>query len=87
MNLNDSNRNKGGRPKGTKNKNTTQVKEAFQMAFQGIGGVRELTKWGKDPKNKATFYTLYSKLLPVQHSGTDGGPIQFKITKADTVVL
>ena len=59
-----------GRVTGSHNKVTTQAKEAIQMAFEGIGGVPALIAWAKDEKNQGAFYSLFSKLLPVQMSGT-----------------
>jgi len=56
----------GGRTKGTPNKKTREAKDAISAAFDGIGGVKALTKWAKE--NQAAFYTsIYPKLLPVQH--------------------
>lgn len=56
----------GGRPKGTPNKLTVKAKEAFQMAFDNLGGVEGMVKWAKaDPDNLKVFYTLYSKLIPM----------------------
>ncbi|MDE2101723.1 MAG: hypothetical protein KGL39_31040 [Patescibacteria group bacterium] len=65
----------GGRVKGTPNKVTSAAKEAFSLAFTGMGGVHELTEWGKT--NRTEFYKLFARLIPVeqQHSGPDGSPI------------
>jgi hypothetical protein len=55
-----------GRPKGVPNKLTTSAKEAFALAFEGLGGYEGMIKWAKsDPDNLKTFYSLYSKLIPV----------------------
>lgn len=54
---------RGGRKKGTPNKTTVAAKEAFALAFQGMGGVPGLRKWGSE--NQTEFYKLYSKLIPV----------------------
>lgn len=67
-----------GRPKGVPNKNTTAVKEALNLAFQGIGGVEALIKWGTD--NPAQFYPLWVKMLPTEVSGPGGGPIETRQT-------
>jgi hypothetical protein len=68
-----------GRPKGKPNKSTTSVKEAFRLAFEGIGGVKALIEWAKDEKTE--FFKIYSKLLPkeLEVSGTDGGPIKAQV--------
>lgn len=53
----------GGRKKGTPNKLTASAKEAFAMAFEGMGGVESLTHWGK--LNRTEFYKLFARLIPV----------------------
>ncbi len=56
---------RGGRQKGTPNKKTTLVREAIVEAFNLMGGVDSLVKWGK--KHPGEFYTqLWAKLLPQQ---------------------
>lgn len=52
----------GGRPKGATNLATRSVKQALQMAFEGIGGVESLQSWAK--QNKTEFYKIWSKMLP-----------------------
>lgn len=52
----------GGRTKGTPNKATATAKQAFQLAFDEIGGPEALAIWAKD--NKTDFYKLFSKLIP-----------------------
>ena len=52
----------GGRVKGTPNKVTTAVKEALELAFDGIGGVAQLRDWAQD--NPTEFYKLWAKMLP-----------------------
>lgn len=60
-----------GRPKGSENKTTIAVKEAFQFVFDDIGGNEGFSKWAKKPKNTGLFYAHYAKLLPLSmnHSG------------------
>ena len=54
-----------GRPKGSQNKLTLTAKQAFQAAFDELGGTQGLVKWAKsDPDNLATLYTLYARLIP-----------------------
>lgn len=53
----------GGRPKGAQNKLTTQARDAFQMAFDAVGGVKRLSEWANE--NLEEFYKIYSKLIPV----------------------
>lgn len=75
-----------GRPKGMANKVTVQAKEALQMAFDGIGGVKALTKWANDEKNKGAFFHLYTKLLPIQITGDGGGPVKIEITPTQATI-
>lgn len=64
----------GGRVKGTPNKTTASAREAFQHAFNGIGGAQALTNWARE--NQTEFYKLFGRLIPVEHSGEGGGPVQ-----------
>lgn len=52
----------GGRKPGSLNKTTVAAKEAFQLAFEGIGGAQAFADWAKE--NQTDFYKLYSKLIP-----------------------
>ncbi|WP_250470086.1 MULTISPECIES: hypothetical protein [unclassified Caballeronia] len=56
-----------GRAKGRKgvlNKTTASVKSALTEAFEQLGGVDALVRWGKsDP---AAFYSIWSKMLPAE---------------------
>lgn len=68
-----------GRPKGCKSKVGQEAKEAFALAFEGIGGVPKLIEWAM--KNRETFYKLYSKLIPVEvKGGGANGAIQIIIS-------
>jgi hypothetical protein len=76
----------GGRQKGTPNKTTTAVKEAFRQAFDDLGGIEALVKWAS--ANPTQFYQLFSKLIPTEIdatlSGKDGAPaVQVKIVKSE----
>jgi hypothetical protein len=60
---------RGGRAKGTPNKQTASVKEAIALAFEGIGGVPALIRWAK--RNREAFYCrLLTKLVPSQVDGS-----------------
>ena len=55
-----------GRPKGVPNRMTATAKEAFQIAFEDLGGADAMVLWAaSDPDNLKTFYTLYARLIPV----------------------
>lgn len=66
---------RAGRPKGVPNKTTQAAKEAFALAFKGLGGVKALMDWAQE--NTTEFYKLYARLIPVeQHvSNPDGLPV------------
>lgn len=51
------------RPKGSLNTKTIIAKEAFQKAFDLVGGVESLAEWAKE--NKTEFYKLYGRLIPI----------------------
>ena len=63
-----------GRPKGTANKVTKELKEMILTALDGAGGVEYLEARAKDPRTASAFLTLVGKVLPmtVQGPGTDG---------------
>jgi hypothetical protein len=62
-----------GKPKGAINKVSRSVKEALTEAFDKMGGVPSLVKWGR--LNQTDFYKLWTRLLPIQITGNDGGAI------------
>ena len=54
------------------NKLTASAKEAFQLAFDELGGVQAMVNWAKeDPDHLKVFYSLYARLIPVDV--TSGG--------------
>jgi len=64
----------GGRKKGVPNKLTGQVREMILKALDDVGGVEYLKAQAFD--NPVAFMTLIGKVLPLQVSGPDDGPIQ-----------
>ena len=74
-----------GRPKGVPNKNTTLLKDAILQAAANAGGkdglVGYLTTQATD--NPQSFLPLLGKVLPMQVTGEDGGPIA--ITRIEIV--
>jgi hypothetical protein len=38
------------------------MREAYALAFEGMGGVEALVRWGK--RNPARFYPLAARLIP-----------------------
>ena len=67
-----------GRPKGSPNRTTASAKEAIAQAAEMLGGSERLYAWAQEaPENEKAFWaTIYPKLLPLQVSGENGGPIQ-----------
>lgn len=68
----------GGRKKGQPNKITKQAKDAIMEAADALGGADRIVKWAmEDPINERAFWTqIYPKLMPLQVSGNNGGPIE-----------
>ncbi len=62
MTFQEGNTNGTGRPKGSRNKLNTDIKEAFDFAFQGIGGVKALTEWAQS--HKSNFFKIYASMHP-----------------------
>lgn len=68
-----------GRPKGSSNKITRDIKEALSRAFEKVGGEEYLVKVAmEDPR---TFCALLGKLMPVQMTGEDGKAIQVSVVE------
>lgn len=66
-----------GRPKGSVNKTTAAVKDMIIQALSDAhkdGGAAYLRQQAKD--NPTAFMTLVGKVLPLQLTGAEGGPIQ-----------
>ena len=62
------------KPKGVPNKLTRSAREAFQLAFDSMGGPAGLSAWAS--ANPTEFFKLYARLIPVEHVGEGGaGPI------------
>ena len=53
-----------GRKKGSQNKFTTNLKDAFLEAFEGLGGAKGLLEWAKNKRNQPDFYKMITKMLP-----------------------
>lgn len=69
-----------GRVKGVPNKFTVSARQAFQDAFDEMGGVEKLKTWATAEPTE--FYKLFARLIPIQqeHTGPGGGPIQSAAT-------
>lgn len=73
-----------GRPKGSQNKTTALLKDAIlKAAEQAGGGKNGLTNYLKKQakENPAPFLALLGKVLPMQVTGDDGGPLIVEVVK------
>lgn len=63
-----------GRPKGTPNKVTQELKTMILQALDGAGGVEYLQERANDPRTASAFLSLVGKVLPmtVQGPGPNG---------------
>ena len=66
-----------GRPKGSLNKTTRDVKEMILAALAGAGGAEYLQRQAVE--NPSAFLTLIGKVLPMQITGKDGGAVATRI--------
>ena len=79
----------GGRKKGTPNKTTGLLKDAILRAAEGAGGpatenspgglVGYLQRHARETPQ--AFIGLLGKVLPLQVTGEDGGPVQVSVVK------
>jgi len=53
-----------GRPRGSKNKFSREMKDEFLLAYHYIGGLGNLTQWAKKEGNQGEFYRMLTKLFP-----------------------
>ena len=69
-----------GRPKGTPNKVQAALKDMILGALDKAGGVEYLERKANDPRTASAFLTLVGKVLPLQVTGENGGPVQATVT-------
>jgi hypothetical protein len=70
-----------GKPKGAVNKTNKQIKEMILEALEGAGGVEYLQDRAKDPRTAAAFLGLVGKVLPMQVTGENDGPLKVVIQR------
>ena len=68
-----------GRPKGVPNKNTALLKDAILRAAEKAGGKDGLIGYltTQADANPTAFMSLLGKVLPLQVTGSDDGPVDF----------
>lgn len=72
---------RGGRQKGTPNKNTQELRIMILDALGGAGGVDYLKARAVD--TPTAFLSLLGRVLPLQHEGSpDGTPIKHLVETA-----
>ena len=74
-----------GRPKGVPNKTTGLIREMVTAALDEAGGVDYLVERARDPKTASAFLSLVGKVLPIQLTGAEDGPIQ--VARIELVAL
>lgn len=60
-----------GKKKGSKTKQTKAVKQCIINAFEDMGGVENLVKWGQ--ANETEFYKLWGRMIPHDVDVTSDG--------------
>ena len=71
----------GGRPKGVKNKHTAELRHMILEALTKAGGVKYLEARAKD--TPGPFLALIGKVLPLQVTGDEGGPVLTRVIHED----
>lgn len=61
------------------NKNTAQLKDMILKALDSAGGAEYLERRANDPRTASAFLSLIGKVLPMQVTGEDGGPVKQRI--------
>jgi hypothetical protein len=70
----DAGHRRRGRPAGSANIHTIELRAAIQEAFAKLGGAKYLEQLGH--AKPETFCALLARTLPTQHVGAGGGPIE-----------
>lgn len=76
-----------GRPKGAPNKTTALLKDAVLKAAELAGGDGGLVGYllMQATQNPGPFLSLLAKVLPMQVTGADGGPIE--VTRIERIIV
>jgi hypothetical protein len=75
-----------GRPKGVTNKDTALIRDMIAQALDDVGGVEYLASVAKS--HPGPFLALVGKVMPVQVTGANGGPIEVRnMTDAQLAII
>jgi hypothetical protein len=71
-----------GRKPGVQNQLSREAKDVIAQVAESLGGADGLLKWVKaDPANAKVFWGgMYVKLLPMQLTGANGGPMEHSLS-------
>ncbi len=69
-----------GKPKGAVQKSTAAIKDMIKAALEQAGGVDYLVERANDPRTASAFLGLVGKVMPMQVTGADGGPVEVGVT-------
>ncbi len=75
-----------GRPKGSKNKTPALIRDMISQALSDAGGVEYLVACAKEPRTASAFLGLVGKVLPIQLTGEDDGPVR-TVTRIELVPM
>jgi len=75
-----------GRPKGTPNKATAQLKDMILTALSNAGGAEYLERRANDPRTAAAFLGLVGKVLPMTVVGDAENPLR-AIVRIERVIV
>lgn len=67
----------GGRVAGTPNRINADLKDMIITALSAAGGVQYLKRQADE--NPSAFMSLVGKVLPMQVTGQDGGPVRTRL--------
>lgn len=59
-------------------KATVELKQMILNALDNVGGEEYLADRARDPRTASAFLTLIGKVLPMQVTGANGGPLVFE---------
>ena len=75
-----------GRPKGTPNKATAQLKDMILTALSNVGGAEYLERRANDPRTAGSFLALVGKVLPMTVVGDAENPLR-AIVRIERVIV